>query len=80
MRYQKQDAFSKKLQNYLSSIMMKQEDLRKLTSLFRMLDTNNDGNISREELLEGMKAWPQSSGAAMTADEASELFESLDDN
>lgn len=60
--------------------MMKQEDLRKLTHLFRMLDTNNDGNISREELLEGMKSWPQSSGAEMTPEEASQLFDSLDDN
>ena len=71
MQYQKKDAFSKKLQNYLSSIMMKQEDLRKLTQLFRTLDTNNDGNISREELLEGMKSWPKNSGDEMTPEEAS---------
>ena len=55
MRYQKRDIFSQKLQNFLSSIMMKQEDLRELTRVFREMDQNNDGNLSKEELLEGMR-------------------------
>ena len=55
MRYQKRDIFAQKLQNFLSSIMMKQEDLRELTRVFREMDQNNDGNLSKEELLEGMR-------------------------
>ena len=35
--------------------MMKQEELRELTRVFREMDKNNDGNLSREELLEGMQ-------------------------
>ena len=38
MRYQKRDIFAQKLQNFLSSIMMKQEDLRELTRVFREMD------------------------------------------
>lgn len=54
MQYQKRNVFGRKLSNYLSSIMMKQDDLQEMTRAFKELDTNHNGLLSLEEFTEGM--------------------------
>ena len=60
--------------SYMVMHMATKEDTKELDEAFKMLDTNHDGKLSLEELLEGVKeVFPE-----MTKEEATKMFKKAD--
>ena len=60
--------------SYMVMHMVTKEDTKELDEAFKMLDTNHDGKLSLEELLEGVKeVFPE-----MTKEEATKMFKKAD--
>ena len=47
--------FQKTILSILSGLMVQQEELKDLKSLFIKMDTNKDGTLSKEELRNGLQ-------------------------
>jgi Ca2+-binding EF-hand superfamily protein len=41
--------------SYITSQLASKEELKNAETVFRKLDTNNDGKLDREELIEGFR-------------------------
>lgn len=63
---------------YMANHLIGEEELKQLNKAFKQLDVDNNGKLSKEELILGYNKWEAALKGKLTVEQLEEIFEAAD--